>query len=75
MNKLIIKTILKSTLLVTFLFTWQIAFSQDKVPKSINEVITQNPTAEEDLKVVRDYLMLLLIIKWMSQKTYYQIHV
>jgi len=52
MNKLIIKTILKSTLLVTFLFTWQISFSQDKVPKSINEVITQNPTA----KVVRDYL-------------------
>ncbi len=56
MNKLIIKTILKSTLLVVFLFTRQIAFSQDKVQKSINEVITQNPTAEEDLKVVRDYL-------------------
>jgi len=56
MNKQIIKTILKATFLVAFLFTWQITFSQDKVSKSINEVITQNPTAEEDLKVVRDYL-------------------
>jgi len=56
MNKLIIKTLLKTSMLVVFLFTWQITFAQDKVPKSINEVITQNPTAEEDLKVVRDYL-------------------
>ena len=43
-------------MLVAFVFTTKITFAQDKVTKSINEVITQNPTAEEDLKVVRDYL-------------------
>lgn len=43
-------------MLVAFVFTAQITFAQDKVTKSINEVITQNPTAEEDLKVVMGYL-------------------
>ena len=51
-----LKTLLNTIMLVAFVFTTKITFAQDKVTKSINEVITQNPTAEEDLKVVRDYL-------------------
>ena len=51
-----LKTLLNTTMLVAFVFTGQITFAQDKVTKSINEVITQNPTAKEDLKVVVDYL-------------------
>ena len=69
-----LKTLLNTTMLVAFVFTAQITFAQDKVTKSINEVIIQNPTAKENLKVVLITLMLLLIIKWMSQKAYYQIH-
>uniref|UniRef100_UPI0040476654 nuclear transport factor 2 family protein n=1 Tax=Algoriphagus sp. TaxID=1872435 RepID=UPI0040476654 len=51
-----LKTLLNTTMLVAFVFTAQITFAQDKVTKSINEVIIQNPTAKENLKVVFDYL-------------------
>ncbi|WCO02733.1 hypothetical protein [Psychroserpens ponticola] len=50
------KTILKTIALVVFLFIGQITTAQEQETKSFNEVVTQNPTAEEDLKIVTDYL-------------------
>jgi hypothetical protein len=50
------KTLLKTTVLVAFLFIGQITSAQEKESKSFNETVTQNPTAEEDIKVVADYL-------------------
>jgi ketosteroid isomerase-like protein len=55
-NKTIIKTTLKITALVVFLCIGQITLAQEEEKKSFNEVVTQNPTAEEDIKVVTDYL-------------------
>lgn len=50
------KTLLKTTVLVAFLFVGQFTSAQEEKKKSFNEAVTQNPTAEEDLKVVTDYL-------------------
>lgn len=44
---------LKTSAIVLFLIIGQITFAQ---AKSHNETVTENPTAEEDLKVVGDYL-------------------
>jgi ketosteroid isomerase-like protein len=49
------KKILKTTVLIVFLIIGQITSAQEE-SKSFNETVTQNPTAEEDLKVVTDYL-------------------
>jgi ketosteroid isomerase-like protein len=46
--------ILKTTVLALFLCIGQITLAQET--KSFNEMVSQNPTAEEDLKVVSDYL-------------------
>lgn len=51
------KNILKTTVLVAFLFIGQITSAQEEAKsKSFNEIVVPNPDAEEDLKVVTDYL-------------------
>jgi len=44
---------LKTTAIVLFLAIGQITFAQEK---SYKETVTENPTAEEDLKVISDYI-------------------
>ncbi|TXD82052.1 nuclear transport factor 2 family protein [Subsaximicrobium wynnwilliamsii] len=48
---------LKTSAIVLFLIIGQITFAQ---AKSYKETVTENPTAEEDLKVVGDYLDALI---------------
>lgn len=47
------KTIIKTTVIAIFLC---IGYNSNAQEKSYKETVTENPTAEEDLKVVADYL-------------------
>ncbi|MBJ7879855.1 hypothetical protein [Gelidibacter salicanalis] len=49
--------ILKTSVIILLLIMAQTAFAQDK---SYKETVVENPTAEEDIKVVADYLDALL---------------